>query len=175
MDAPIEVPARRPPPEGKEAEPVYAWYRASDDGSEYIGWEDCVKALTATFDEAGPFDGVLGFSQGAIVSSVLAAMSAAKTSDAAGLSVKFAICFSGFKPRLPELTSLYETAIDVPSLHIWGTSDEVVTADKSELLSKAFVDSVTWQHEGGHYVPTTAEACRAYRTFLEGQAERLLS
>ena len=34
-----------------------AWWRASDDGTLYDGWEDSVKLISRVFAEDGPFDG----------------------------------------------------------------------------------------------------------------------
>lgn len=40
-----------------------AWWRASDQGH-YDGWDETVRFLNEKIRQEGPFDGVLGFSQG---------------------------------------------------------------------------------------------------------------
>ena len=38
---------------------------------EYLGWQASADALAAAWTERGPFDGVLGFSQGAVMAHTL--------------------------------------------------------------------------------------------------------
>ena len=108
------------------------------------GWQDSEQALAAVLREKGPFDGVLGFSQGAAVAAVLAAQqwqqqtekrlgqagsgadSCIETAAAASPSqLQFAILCSGYRSPLPEHRQLLETAaaaggVALPSLHIYG-------------------------------------------------------
>src|SRR5579871_6388225 len=53
--------------------PYLTWWDATDDGGEYRGWERTRDLLTALIEQHAPA-GILGFSQGALVGSVLAAM-----------------------------------------------------------------------------------------------------
>ena len=109
------------------------WWVREDDSDRYVGWEASAAELRKYCAEHGPFDGVLGFSQGASVASVFAA-----ALEQPGIApdtleplqrepLKFAIMVSGFIPRESELARLYDKPLQVPSLHIMG---ECVVADE---------------------------------------------
>ena len=105
------------------------------------GWHESEQALAAVLREQGPFDGVLGFSQGAAVAAVLAAQQwqqqaeqqkqAGSGSDscieeeASPTQLQFAILCSGYRSAVPEHRQLLEAAtaaggVGLPSLHIYG-------------------------------------------------------
>lgn len=41
-----------------------AWWRADDETGEYVGWSGTLDYINEALEREGPFDGVLGFSQG---------------------------------------------------------------------------------------------------------------
>eukprot|EP00494_Astrolonche_serrata_P020604 UN20829 len=49
------------------------WFNANKDNTEYIGLDMTLKYLDGVFATMGPFDGILGFCQGACVAAILAA------------------------------------------------------------------------------------------------------
>lgn len=125
------------------ASPGYAWWRAKDiDGkTAYDGWPAARAALHALCAQHGPFDGVLGFSQGAILTWVLVALRPEFALD-------FAVMVGGFAPRDAQLKQLFEgREFDTPSLHVWGTGDDIVPASASEKLSDMFKDPSRIVHE----------------------------
>lgn len=109
-----------------------AWFMANDETGVYEGWADTARFLRDYFREHGPFDGILGFSQGACLTGMLAAALEhpdrvpALDAPLQEAPLKFAIAVSGFKPRDPAFGPLYETPIQVPMLHVLGRSDAVV-------------------------------------------------
>jgi predicted esterase len=68
----------------------------------------------------GPFDGVLGFSQGAAMASLLCALQQQSDAD---FRFRFAVMFGGFTPRSTDLVELYAPTaplITIPTLHVYG-------------------------------------------------------
>lgn len=117
----------------------------------------------------GPFDGVLGFSQGGVFASILGAMGATRAEEAPELhSLRFAVMFSAFPSRAAIHTGLWYTR-DVPlkSLHVWGERDSIVPPVASEALRARFRDAETVLHPGGHVVPGAREPLDAVRAFVE--------
>lgn len=76
--------------------------------------------------EQGPFDGVVGFSQGGVVASLLAHMST-PTADSSSNAIevwpfKFAIFFASFPASATECKQIYSNGpCSLPSLHFWGS------------------------------------------------------
>ena len=70
------------------------WWNSGTDHSHYVGWDASLVYLQQLIAELGPFDGVVGFSQGGAVAGLLMASEP---------SLRFAVCISGFqsRPRRP--------------------------------------------------------------------------
>ncbi|VEN35536.1 unnamed protein product [Callosobruchus maculatus] len=74
--------SQEPDIEQSQDEELYAWffnrddntYRGIRDGGPAIGFEESVKLIEQIFTEEGPFDGLVGFSQGACFVGLLCAM-----------------------------------------------------------------------------------------------------
>jgi pimeloyl-ACP methyl ester carboxylesterase len=64
------------------------------------------------------FDGIVGFSQGAALAGLLAAV---RDSDSAPISFDWAIMVSGFTSTLPQHAHLFRQKLTVPSLHVMGS------------------------------------------------------
>ncbi|KAF2229267.1 DUF341 domain-containing protein [Viridothelium virens] len=119
---------------------------------------EAIKDLDAYVKKAGPFDGILGFSQGA----VLAAMLLARHGCHAPFSLAIFICadipFSeqALKKGVVELLEPgkeEEPVILVPSAHIYGARDPDV--EHAHVLAKLCQDygRVTYDHGAGHEIP----------------------
>jgi predicted esterase len=111
-------------------DPGKSWHTWGEDVEtglvRYTGVEAAVRAVNEAEAAAGPFDGVLGFSQGAGTAAVLCAMQRRQRSagqqgerggcdgDAAESSVaiephfRFAVLFAGFLPRDPRYQKLFD-------------------------------------------------------------------
>ncbi len=121
------------------------WWNSGADHTTYDGWDESLAYLRRMIETQGPFDGVLGFSQGAAAAALLVA---------SGADLRFAVCISGFPSRAHEHRALVQPgAIDLPSLHIHGEQDVLVDNDRSRALAAAFVDARVTTHAGGHFVP----------------------
>jgi len=108
--------------------PNLEWWNASDDRRTYRGWQASRDAVRAEMERAllaegrlaeGTRLGLLGFSQGAAMAAVLAALS----ERGAFPRLSFVVLVAGFLPRADDLEPLFEPAIRVPSLHVWGDAD----------------------------------------------------
>jgi pimeloyl-ACP methyl ester carboxylesterase len=96
------------------------------------------------------FDGIFGFSQGAALAGMLAAV---REAESAPLSFDLAIMVSGFTITSPQHAHLFERKLTVPSLHVMGHSDGIVPMRDSLLLAERFSDPIVIEHGGGHVIP----------------------
>lgn len=108
------------------------------------------------FKEQGPFDGILGFSQGAAFVAILCSMQQKKCmnksnahpfftssiflsliyiyilhknyyySAVSSIRFDFAILISGFKSLCESHSLFYNEQLDIPTLHVYGTTDQII-------------------------------------------------
>lgn len=120
--------------------------------------------VCAYVSENGPFDGILGFSQGASMAHLLLAK---EQKGEVKLGFRFAILFAGFL-SLSSVHDCYTSlTFDIPTLHIYGTGDQIVLSTTSEKLKSVFSDSVAIVHEGGHFIPSMSKYKDVFNGFLE--------
>ncbi|KAI9593604.1 serine hydrolase FSH [Syncephalis fuscata] len=156
--------------EGGELHP-YAWWFGSEDGLIYRGAEESLKQIRDVLAEQGPFDGIFGFSQGAVFASMLASIYSKPDHPlrygSSHSAFQFSMLVSGFKARSPDYASLYETPIKCPSFHAIGAEDLVVPSAASEALAKLFDNPTVYRHDGAHVIPTNAAARLAFTEFIK--------
>lgn len=139
--------------------------------NEYKGFEESYDYVLKYIDTHGPFDGIIGFSQGAALSLILLQK----------LSVKVCIAFSGFcftvptdpnydrvninyqiddvdvyydKVGLnPQYANLYATDTNSKIFVVYGDSDMLVPGIRSQYAAKIFRNVEKYVFEGGHMVP----------------------
>lgn len=143
------------------------------------------------FIEYGPFDGVLGFSQGGIVASVLAGMRVTKevSKDASNpISFDFAIFAATFAPLVSDYfyyTMNSNKCAPLATLHVYGSGDPLVPSKMSKSLAAEFeaqaqtptsenndkkiykTTVMHLEHPGGHFVATNSASKQVYRQFFE--------
>jgi len=158
-----------PPPEE-----AYGWWRRKDtpEGEiSYEGIEEGLERIARTIREEGPFDGVVGFSQGAAAAAAVAGLlegegrvSAFKEAEREGGMpfpasfldsgreggmvqgpLKFCIVYSGFRAPGDKYKAFYEPRIEAKSLHFIGQLDTVVSEERSRTLVGCFAGDA----EGG--------------------------
>ncbi|KAB1998399.1 hypothetical protein ERO13_D12G081200v2 [Gossypium hirsutum] len=104
--------------------PYYEWFQATEDFTEYTNFEECLAFIEDNMMKSGPFDGFLGFSQGALLSAALPGMQRDGLALTRVPRIKFLIIISGAKFGGPKfvhhkLTSnAYSSPLECPSLHI---------------------------------------------------------
>ncbi|XP_042977862.1 esterase AGAP003155-like isoform X2 [Carya illinoinensis] len=148
--------------------PYYEWFHSNEDYTEYTNFEECLAYVEDYMIKNGPFDGVLGFSMGAMLAATMPGMQAEVQSELScvnlqGLAltkvpkIKFLIIISGAKlggskfaaPKLA--ANAFASPVTCPSLHFIGETD-IVKPDGTALLD-SFVDPVVINHSEGHTVP----------------------
>lgn len=130
------------------------------------GFEKSIEYLKTVFSKSGPFDGILGFSQGGAMAALL---SAHREKLKGEIDFRFAILCSGFAVNMGEYG---EGSIDCPSLHIFGKregKDRQIDCEASRQLACLFQDrnSVIIEHDLGHIIPTTAPYICEMKEFLQ--------
>ncbi|MBA0620371.1 hypothetical protein Godav_006095 [Gossypium davidsonii] len=141
--------------------PYYEWFQATEDFTEYTNFEECLAFIEDNMMKSGPFDGFLGFSQGALLSAALPGMQRDGLALTRVPSIKFLIIISGAKFGGPKfahhkLTSnAYSSPLECPSLHIIGETDFM--KQESISLPEYFVDPFVINHPKGHTIPELDE------------------
>jgi pimeloyl-ACP methyl ester carboxylesterase len=118
----------------------------------FRGWERTRDWLTELFT-LQRFDGVFGFSQGAALAGLLAAL---REGGSAAISFDMAIMVGGFTSNSPQHEHFFDRLLTVPSLHVMGRADGVVPMQDSLLLAHRFANPVIIEHSGGHVIPDGA-------------------
>jgi hypothetical protein len=149
-------------------------------------WNSSLEYVGKCFEEQGPFDGILGFSQGAAIASALCHLQMTKKSKKEALSsinFKFAILVSGFIPS-HGLSIVNENNNDEISsssicntLHISGKTDNIIKPIRSKSLVEYFKENnntaIHCEHNGGHLVPSDKHIRDAFKDFLKTQRENI--
>ncbi|KAG9160064.1 hypothetical protein Leryth_005794 [Lithospermum erythrorhizon] len=136
--------------------PYYEWYQATKDFTEYINFEECLAYIEDCMVKYGPFDGFLGFSQGAILSAALPGLQAKGMALAKVDKIKVLIIIGGAKSRNPSIAeNAYSPKIQCPSVHFLGERDFLKNSG-IELL-ESFINPVVIHHPKGHTIPSFDE------------------
>lgn len=120
--------------------------------SSYSGADASIEAVETALI-AGKHDGVLGFSQGAMLAAIIGARSALGE----GPPVAAVVLCSGAtpKPFEPLLHRLRDTpsARPLPTLHTLCKADPMNPAELGAEVASCFPESATLWHDGGHALP----------------------
>lgn len=176
--------------DGDQAIDAWAWWRRKGTGEPYTyeGIEQGLAHIASVLKDQGPFDGVIGFSQGGAAAAMLASLLEpnrraafeaqypaggmrypesfeAETGYVEGAihpPLKFAVSYSGFAARGKNpYHAFYEPKIKTPVLHFLGSQDVVVEEARSLALVEACErsdDRFVVYHPGGHFLPSTQKA-----------------
>ncbi|XP_065848051.1 uncharacterized protein [Euphorbia lathyris] len=132
--------------------PYYEWFQFNKEFTEYTNFEKCLNHIEDIMIEQGPFDGLLGFSQGAILSAGLPGLQAKGVGLTRVPKIQFAIIIGGAKFRAPSVAeNAYTYPIECPSLQFLGEMD-YLRPYGLELL-ESFVEPVVIHHPKGHTIP----------------------
>ncbi|KAJ7977847.1 Rhodanese-like domain-containing protein 6 [Quillaja saponaria] len=174
-----------PPPPLENCKKKFAWFVAPDcngrDGSDWKiadgpfdplqyqqqtdGLDISLTHLKSVFSQEGPFDGILGFSQGAAMAAVVSAQERLKSE----MNFRFVILCSGFSLNLVEMGC---GLIKCPSLHIYGSDhgkDRQIANQASKELAFLYDSgcSVVIEHDRGHIIPTRSPYIDEIKDFLK--------
>ncbi|OQE29391.1 hypothetical protein PENSTE_c002G03567 [Penicillium steckii] len=166
---PSDIPGYEPSDSGVPDEDIeaYGWWRRSNSANPplYTGIDEGLAAVAKVLRDEGPFDGVIGFSQGAALAAMVAGLlepgrkevfakfAKDEVEGAAGMPfpsafetssgfqhppLKFALCYSGFRAPGPRYRGFYDNPpIQTPVLHVLGSLDAVVEESRSRALIDA--------------------------------------
>lgn len=165
-----------------------AWWKFDAERTKAHGIEESLEHVKKVLVQR-KFDGVLGFSQGAALAAVVAALLERPhlyppflvdgepphppmyvSFNHLGLRCEistikhgqFCVAVSGYKLRDPIIDPLFDTPFMTPTLHVIGKTDIIVVEERSMLLVEASGNARVEEHEGGHFVPSKG----AWRKFL---------
>lgn len=139
-------------------------YKGTDETDTCIGLEQSLEAIRQAVINLGPFDGVLAFSQGGC----FASMFSSYKDTYPDLQFKFIIFFSGFKSLLTVHSHIYSTSrFSCPTFHTIGRSDTIIPAAMSRDLVAHCQDAISYEHDGGHFIPASLQLRTALQDFLK--------
>ncbi|KAI3833870.1 hypothetical protein MKX03_002210 [Papaver bracteatum] len=133
--------------------PYYEWFQFDKDFTEYRNFEECLEYIQDIMLKQGPFDGLLGFSQGAILSAALPGLQSKGLALTKVPKIKFLIIIGGAMFRSPIAENAYtpSSPVQCPSLHFLGETDFL--RPHGEKLLELCVDPVVIHHPRGHTIP----------------------
>ncbi|GAQ79107.1 hypothetical protein KFL_000240390 [Klebsormidium nitens] len=153
--------------------PYFEWANLSDDRKEFRGIDDTIAYVTDYLTMHGPFDGLMGFSQGAIVSSILVALQQKGAVLQGVPPLRCCVFVGGGRSRAEAFRDLYETPIRCPSLHLIGDNDFMKLS--SQKLASAFQNPTVVRHPQGHVVPklddAALKACQIFFARIQEAAQ----
>lgn len=128
-----------------------------------MSFEKVLAQLDTYIAVEGPFDGIIGFSQGVTIASTYLLnekrRSVVDTIDLSrGSCVKCAVLIAGRLSADMEacLGKASEVLTDMPCTIVWGREDDVCSFDCERLIGLYQSDSRSvFVHNGGHEVPST--------------------
>ncbi|PHT31235.1 hypothetical protein CQW23_27572, partial [Capsicum baccatum] len=156
LDAPF-------PAQGKSAlegvfdPPYFEWFQFNKDFTKFYKFEECLEYIEDFMLNHGPFDGVLGFSQGAVLGAAIPGMQREGVALTKVPEIKFVILISGAKFGGPSFgvpkaaANAFSSPINCPSLHFLGETD--YQKKDGEILLECFVDPQVIHHSKGHTIP----------------------
>ncbi|XP_057724380.1 uncharacterized protein LOC130940291 isoform X2 [Arachis stenosperma] len=147
--------------------PYYEWFQFNKEFTEYTNFDECLQYIEDYMIKQGPFDGLLGFSQGAILSAALPNLQDKGVALTKVPKVKFLIIIGGAKFRSPWVAEkAYSSPIRCPSLHFLGETD-FLRQYGSELIESC-VEPVVIHHPKGHTIPRLDdESLKTMMSFIE--------
>ena len=139
------------------------YYKAKDPSNCIKGYKESLEEIENFIQKEGPIDGILGFSQGAAMLGLICVLQQRKQLS---YNFKFAIIVAGFRSRSEQHQEYYDDIIDIPTLHVFGHTDQVIEDTMSKELLQNFKDPVVIEHEGGHFVPASNLEKDKYLEFI---------
>ncbi|KAL3728680.1 hypothetical protein ACJRO7_033286 [Eucalyptus globulus] len=137
--------------------PYFEWFQANQDFTEYENFEECIAFIEDFMVKNGPFDGLLGFSQGAMLAATLPGMQAEGLVLTKVPKIKFLILIAGAKlggstyGAPPLAANAFSSPVKCPSLHVIGENDFLKPESIAQL--DLFVDPIVLHHPKGHTIP----------------------
>lgn len=130
-------------------------------------------AIKKAYQESGPFVGIIGFSQGSGIAGAILSSFDEVVGDKKALDhLKFAILYSGFIFDNKSVQHYYEKKITLPTLHVIGELDTLVSNERSQKLADLCENATVMKHPGGHYCPSTKDLLKAEIAWVTSVVEK---
>jgi len=149
-----------------------AWWNAKSDlkssTPSYVGAEETFTNLEKIINESGPWDGLLGYSQGAAAAAVLCAR----------MKIDVAILIGGFVVRDQSLLKCLEekSPLETNALIVYGNNDEIVPPERAVRMIKYFKEPEIYSYEGGHKIPSKMSGFqKTIHSYLQQTLKRRLN
>ena len=153
------------------------WYNADKSDltgflakTDYYGWEASVSSLKQVWNEHGPFDGVIGFSQGSAMAHLLCWLSEREEDDGCSFpKFECAVFVCGFPSRLSLMSndSNNRLLLQTRTLHISGMRDTRAPPGEQRHLQALFArSSLLERPKLTHRLPDDDESVRLMGNFL---------
>ncbi|KAJ5805928.1 uncharacterized protein N7503_003530 [Penicillium pulvis] len=158
---------------------TWRWFQSESFESLNQGLDKSLDLIASILETSGPFDGIVGFSQGAALAVMVAAILEkdrgaefrrleaeggmpypASLTNGGHPPLKFVVAISGYKASHPAYQPFYEPPIMTPSLHFIGGMDTVVDEATSMRLVDCCLGSAdeakasVIRHPGAHVIPS---------------------
>ena len=143
----------------KKSECGYGWFLWHDDNDciynceKYHQVEESLQYLHDYITKHGPFDTIIGYSQGGTILSILL--------DRFPITVRKVIIISSYEPLDLKWTINHTTATS--TLIVAGAKDEIVPM---RYTTSIYNNATVYIHDGGHSLPNTKEFITKVREFL---------
>ncbi|KXN71663.1 hypothetical protein CONCODRAFT_5648 [Conidiobolus coronatus NRRL 28638] len=151
-------------------ENFFSWFPTLDQWiPDYIPMFD---HLCKVLREEGPFVGVLGFSQGACVATLLTKLLEINhplVSPANHPPLKFSIMISGLIIQIPEILKIFEIPAITPNLHMLSKIDQRVLKVYSIENANCYINPIVIEHNLGHKIPSTSQYLSIILQFINSE------
>ncbi|OQE30935.1 hypothetical protein PENFLA_c002G01373 [Penicillium flavigenum] len=191
--APFKLePSSYSPSELRNRHGAWNWFETESIDGLYPGLEGGLESIASILKDSGPFDGIVGFSQGAATAAMVASLLEENRKDAfcrleeedgtpypacfATLKhppLKFVVSISGYVASHSAYRAFYDPAIRTPVLHFLGSMDTIVDESASMGLVQCCQESgevkeqMVIRHSGGHVVPSGKRELAAVALFVK--------
>jgi len=130
----------------------WCWYRADEaKPPTYHQIETTLDFLADYFLTHGPIEGVIGWSQGAVMTAILAALMQSENEN--NFSFNWAMLCGGFLPGDPRYRPLFAQPLTLPTLHVSGTQESDFMQQQATKMCAAFIDAERLDTPCGHIMP----------------------
>ena len=152
----------------------------------YIGLSDAIKYLYELGEKNPNIDCIFSFSQASCLVIFLLILWLYKSEKYNFKkyfpNVKCLVLVSGFYRPIPsneEFKDIYDIIlnknddkfIEIPSLHVYGLTDELLVSTQSKEALKFFKNYEEYPHKGKHFVPSDKAGVERFENFLEKYLE----
>ncbi|KAJ7244706.1 hypothetical protein O6H91_18G020700 [Diphasiastrum complanatum] len=137
--------------EGMFPPPFFEWFLSNSDYTVYNGFEESMKYISDYLKQHGPFDGLLGFSQGAMIASYLTCLQKKGLALQNIDPLRLLVVIGGAKFKSERMAFAYPGITQCSSIHFLGEKDFLLPYGQD--LVKSFYNPLVINHRYGHTIP----------------------